>query len=59
MRQKHNTSALATELNFVYISIISLSYPIVAISGLILGLPPANERRRYKVTPSLIDWAQT
>ena len=20
---------------------------------------PANERRRYKVTPSLIDWAQT
>ena len=26
---------------------------------LILGLPPANERRRYKVTPSLIGWAQT
>ena len=26
---------------------------------LILGLRPANERRRYKVTPSLIDWAQT
>ena len=24
-----------------------------------LGLRPANERRRYKVTPSLIDWAQT
>ena len=23
-------------------------------SGLILGLRPANERRRYKVTPSLI-----
>ena len=22
-------------------------------------LHPANERRRYKVTPSLIDWAQT
>ena len=26
--------------------------------GLILGLRPANERRRYKVTPSLIGWAQ-
>ena len=23
------------------------------------GLRPANERRRYKVTPSLIGWAQT
>ena len=28
-------------------------------SGLILGLRPANERRRYKVTPSLIGWAPT
>ena len=28
-------------------------------SGLILGLPPTNEGRRYKVTPSLIGWAQT
>ena len=27
-------------------------------TGLILGLRPANERRRYKVTPSLISWAQ-
>ena len=27
--------------------------------GLILGLRPDNERRRYKVTPSLIGWAQT
>ena len=25
---------------------------------LILGLRPANERRRYTVTPSLIDWTQ-
>ena len=25
----------------------------------ILGLRPANARRRYKVTPSLIGWAQT
>ena len=28
-------------------------------SGLILGLHLANERGRYKVTPSLIGWAQT
>ena len=28
-------------------------------TGLILGLRPANERRLYKVTPSLIGWAQT
>ena len=28
-------------------------------TGLILGLRKANERRRYKVTPSLIGWAQT
>ena len=26
---------------------------------LLLGLRPANERRRYKVTPCLIGWAQT
>ena len=26
---------------------------------LILGLRPANQRRRHKVTPSLIGWAQT
>ena len=28
-------------------------------TGLILGLCPANERRRYFVTPSLIGWTQT
>ena len=27
--------------------------------GLILGLCPANERRRYEVTASLIRWVQT
>ena len=31
----------------------------LANTGMILGLPPANKRRRYKVTPSLIGWAQT
>ena len=28
-------------------------------TGLILGLRSANERGLYKVTPSLIGWAQT
>ena len=28
-------------------------------TGLILGLHPATGRRRYKLTPSLIGWAQT
>ena len=32
---------------------------IYANSGMILGLRPANERRRYKITPSLIGGAQT
>ena len=30
-----------------------------ALLGLIPGLRTANERRRYKVTSSLIGWAQT
>ena len=30
----------------------------VLLSGLILGLRLANERRRYFVTTSLIDWVQ-
>ena len=29
------------------------------LAGLIVGMRPANERRRYKVTPSLIGRAQT
>ena len=32
---------------------------ITSITGLIPGLRPANEKRRYEVTPSLIGWAQT
>ena len=31
----------------------------IYISGLILCLRPANNRRRYKLTPSLIGWKQT
>ena len=36
----------------------SYLYHIIPYPGLTLGLPPANERRRYKIT-SLIGWAQT
>ena len=32
---------------------------ITMVTELILGLRPGNERRRYKVTPSLIGWVQT
>ena len=32
---------------------------IAANSGLILGLRPSNDRRRYKVMPSIIGWVQT
>ena len=32
---------------------------ILTISGLILGLQPANVGRRYKVMPSRIDWVMT
>ena len=28
-------------------------------AGMILGLPPANERRRYFAKMTLIGWAQT
>ena len=42
----------------IYIN-FSISKLTHQIAGLILGLCPANERRRYKVTPSLIDWTQT
>ena len=47
----------------MYMSILVVS--IVSGDGapymtvLILGLHTANERRRYKVTPSLISWAKT
>ena len=37
---------------------ISKSFTKCVISGLILHLRPANERRRYFVTTSLIGWAQ-
>ena len=53
-------------MKFVMMHILSVETALVVKSeiqvkkntGLILGLRPANERRRYKVTPSLIGWAQ-
>ena len=27
--------------------------------GLILGLSPANKKRRYNIAPSIIGWTQT
>ena len=39
--------------------IFTLVEPKKIKTGLILGLRPANERSRYKVTSSLIGWAQT
>ena len=42
-------------------SIVIYGHPWEAadVSGLILGLHTANERRPYKVTQSLIGWVQT
>ena len=40
-------------------SFVSNSEKYHYVTGLILGLCPDNERRRYKVTPSLIGWVQT
>ena len=42
----------------VNIMVIDALAPDISL-GLILGLRPADEGRRYKVTPSLIGWAQT
>ena len=36
-----------------------MCHSLYVYAGLFLGLHSANERRRYKVTPSLIGWAQT
>ena len=41
------------------IVVVGMGADVGYAAGLILGLRPANERRRYKVTPSLIGWAHT
>ena len=50
-------SAILSQPKYVY-TIAGRDYLLYAQSGLILGLRPGNERRRYKVRPSLIGWAQ-
>ena len=42
----------------IYISLI-IESEMIPSTVLILGLRPANERRRYKITPYLIGWVQT
>ena len=39
--------------------ILSKWYSTLSVAGLILGLHPVNEKRRYKATTSLIAWVQT
>ena len=38
---------------------LRIGLPPIHYRELILGVHPANERRCYKVTPSLIGWVQT
>ena len=38
--------------------IVIVLAPMHIYPWVVLGLRPANERRRYKVTPSLTGWAQ-
>ena len=43
----------------ILVDALTTGFARASNTGLILGLRPANERRRYKVTPSLIGWAST
>ena len=51
---------VSPQWEFLYCTdgIFTLKQGSASVSGLILGLRPANERSRYKVTTSLIGWAQ-
>ena len=44
---------------YININITKHRMGLIWNPGMILGLRPANERRRYFVTTSLIGWAQT
>ena len=61
LSSEHNAT-LANELRLFWALYLSLgireTHSYVYISGPILGLRPANERRRYFVTTSLIGWVQ-
>ena len=63
-QKKHlSVSSLYTEIHPTQLKSLARSWiaPSWAsiLQGLILGLHPANERRHYKVTPSLTGWART
>ena len=47
------------ETKLIHVSKKDVSISSLSLAGLILGLRPANERRCYKTTPSLIGWVQT
>ena len=55
------TSGVSDEkVNFVTNLSFQLLYVLnYTVTGLIIGMHPANERHCYKVTASLIGWAQT
>ena len=53
------SAAAAMVLTALNIHVLLFHEERFQYTGLILGLHPANERCRYKVTPSLIGWAQT
>ena len=61
---KMSTSLLSgTETYSIWVKKITYIWALVcqkvSNTGLILGLRPINEKRRYKVTSSLIGWVQT
>ena len=56
------STAVSLEVQGNEITTVWCLYNVVQykdIAGLILGLHPTDEKRRYKVTPSLIGWLQT
>ena len=64
---KKNKPYLSEAVNTLLVSLTNISslhnvhtrFGINYGTVLILGLHPANKRRRHKVTPSLIGWTQT
>ena len=59
----HSAKILISRLNLFWHVSLDNNYMVecetnIYNTGLILGLRPANERRRYFVTTSLIGWAQ-
>ena len=60
MPKRRNSSALAMVLRLFCIKpSIYDKYIIISVPGIIFCMCPANERRRYNVTSSLIGWAHS